>query len=55
MTNNPIVCGKGAACENTCPVMRMGRICPDLPEFLDELAALMAEPNEAPQPEPQPV
>jgi hypothetical protein len=32
------VCGSGAQCENTCPVMSMGRICPDLPTFLEEVA-----------------
>ena len=43
------VCGAGEMCERTCPVMKMGRICPDLPTFLDELAALMAAGEESPQ------
>lgn len=45
------VCGTGQACEDTCPVMRLGRLCPTLPEFLDELAAMSVE---APQLAPQP-
>ena len=36
------ICGAGAQCENTCPVMRMGRICPDLPTFLEEFRAIVA-------------
>ena len=48
------VCGSGAQCENTCPVMSMGRICPDLPTFLVEVRALMAAENEeVPQTVPQ--
>ena len=44
------VCGSGAQCENTCPVMLMGRICPDLPTFLNEVLCLTAEASEeAPQ------
>jgi hypothetical protein len=31
------ICGTGDMCENTCPVMSMGRICPDLPTFLNEV------------------
>lgn len=45
------VCGVGAACENTCPVMRFGRICPTLPEFIQEVTAMTVE---APQLAPQP-
>ncbi|SFR75830.1 hypothetical protein SAMN05428970_1976 [Agromyces sp. CF514] len=37
MTDNPIVCGNGAACEKTCPVMRMGRICPEPAELVKEV------------------
>lgn len=50
------VCGTGAQCEDTCPVMRLGRLCPTLPEFLDELANLYAAtpPQEAQQLAPQP-
>lgn len=48
------VCGSGAQCENTCPVMLMGRICPDLPTFLEEVRCLMTESSEeAPQIVPQ--
>ena len=48
------VCGSGAQCENTCPVMLMGRICPDLPTFLEEVRCLIAESSEeAPQIVPQ--
>jgi len=48
------ICGTGDACENTCPVMSMGRICPDLPTFLEEVRALMAAGNEeVPQLAPQ--
>ena len=54
MTHNGDVCGKGAACEATCPVMLIGRLCPDLPTFLDELTAL-AQPEESPQLVPEPV
>lgn len=31
------VCGTGAQCEQTCPVMKMGRICPPLEQFLEEV------------------
>lgn len=31
------ICGSGAQCEQTCPVMRMGRICPDYETFLQEV------------------
>lgn len=54
MTNTDLVCGAGAACEKTCPVMLMGRICPDVPTFLDEVAALMGVSVEAPQLAPVP-
>ena len=44
MTNGePLVCGKGAACEQYCPVMSMGRICPTPAEFAEELAELCSE------------
>jgi hypothetical protein len=52
-TGTAVVCGAGKPCEQTCPVMRMGRICPDLPEFIDELAGLFTPGLEAPQLEPE--
>lgn len=55
MTDTTLVCGKGAACEAACPVMLIGRMCPDLPTFLDEVAALMTDASATPQLEPQPV
>ena len=53
-TGTAVVCGAGLQCEQTCPVMRMGRICPTLPEFIDELACVFSPGSEAPQLEPQP-
>lgn len=38
--SNPVICGGGLACERTCPVYRPGRLCPTLPEWLDELVQL---------------
>lgn len=32
-----IICGTGAECEETCPVMRMNRICPPVSEMLIEM------------------
>lgn len=50
-----IICGTGAQCEQTCPVMRVGRICPPLPEFIDELAGIyVTDPASDPQLEIQP-
>jgi hypothetical protein len=43
MTTEKLVCGKGAACEQTCPVMSMGRICPTVEEFMEELAGMCSE------------
>lgn len=37
------VCGTGEQCERTCPVMKMGRLCPDLPEFLEEVRVLLGD------------
>ena len=37
------VCGSGDECENTCPVMLMGRICPTPAEFVNELQTMMSE------------
>ena len=31
-----IICGTGAQCEDTCPVMRMGRVCPDVLDAVEE-------------------
>ena len=51
-----IICGTGAQCEQTCPIMRVGRICPPLPEFIDELAGIyVSDPAADPQLEIQPV
>lgn len=36
------ICGTGQPCERTCPVMRLGRVCPDLPTFLEEVRAVLA-------------
>ena len=49
------ICGTGEMCENTCPVMEMGRICPPFATFMEELRILMPLSEVAPQPEPQPV
>ena len=49
MHDDEITCGAGLPCERTCPVMSMGRICPTLPEFIDELAALLTPVVEAPR------
>jgi hypothetical protein len=34
------ICGNGAECENICPVMRAGRICPPVTQLLEELTEL---------------
>lgn len=47
--NTGKVCGTGAQCEVTCPVMRLGRDCPTLPAFLEEVAALIAECGGSPE------
>lgn len=36
-------CGTGRDCEQTCPVMRLGRVCPDWATFLEEMAALRTQ------------
>jgi hypothetical protein len=36
------ICGTGRPCERTCPVMRIGRICPDVPTYLEEVRAILA-------------
>lgn len=38
------ICGSGAACERTCPVMKLGRVCPTVTEFMDEIAACGIDP-----------
>lgn len=43
MTKNPVVCGNGAACENTCPVMLLGRICPDPVDMVLEVLAAQTD------------
>jgi hypothetical protein len=48
------VCGLGTQCERTCPVKLIGRICPDLPTFLEELRILSVEGEAFPQLDPQP-
>jgi len=52
------ICGTGQPCERTCPVMRLGRICPDVPTFLEEVRTLIeageiSGSEEAPQLAPQ--
>lgn len=37
------MCGTGRDCEQHCPIMRIGRECPALPNFIDELLAATAE------------
>ena len=39
-----MICGETTACQNHCPVMRLGRVCPTVPEFMDELEALRISP-----------
>jgi hypothetical protein len=39
------ICGGGLPCERTCPVMRLGRICPDVPTFLEEVREILAADN----------
>lgn len=49
------ICGSGDTCEKTCPVMSAGRICPDIPAFLEELRCLNSESSAtSPQTVPQP-
>ena len=31
------VCGAGLECESKCPVMMLGRLCPTVDEFLDQM------------------
>lgn len=31
------VCGAGLECESKCPVMMLGRLCPSVDEFLDQM------------------
>lgn len=46
MVDGVRICGSGLACEEYCPVMSMGRICPSVTEFLDEVAAMGLTPAE---------
>ncbi len=32
-----VICGTGRACERACPVAEVGRYCPEVVEFIDEL------------------
>jgi len=34
------VCGELSECLAKCPVMRLGRVCPDVVAFVDEIAAM---------------
>lgn len=34
--NNGRICGTGAACEQYCPVMRIGRSCPNAQDIINE-------------------
>jgi hypothetical protein len=36
MNDTGKICGAGDRCEDTCPVMRMGRICPDVLDAVEE-------------------
>jgi hypothetical protein len=38
------VCGTGAACENHCPVMLLGRLCPDPLDLVLEIRAAQLSP-----------
>ena len=40
MSPDTIICGTGRACEQTCPIMKAGRICPPVADMLKELAAV---------------
>jgi len=42
------VCGSGLQCESKCQVMMLGRLCPTVDEFLDEM--ISAGINSAPAP-----
>lgn len=47
--NTERICGTGNQCEETCPVMRLGRVCPTPAEFIDELLAMSETPEGSPQ------
>jgi hypothetical protein len=55
------ICGPDDPCASTCPVKNFGRICPDLPTFLEEVRVILAaevtpaECEGSPQLAPQPV
>lgn len=36
----PELCTGGLPCERLCPVRRIGRVCPDVAQILDELTDL---------------
>jgi hypothetical protein len=38
------ICRANLACSTRCPLARVGRICPDPADFLDELAAMGLSP-----------
>jgi hypothetical protein len=45
-----MICGTGRPCEQFCPVMALGRTCPGLTDFLDEITGPNAlVPSCAPQ------